>query len=639
MADWFFPRRRYVDKDRDPVLGEFFTTESIETCADSIVRESIQNSVDARSGSRPVDVRFSVGCVTKSETGDLFPGFWEHVSVSDEEAGRLCAENGFRYVTVEDFGTTGLRGDPEDVMGDDGDEENEFYFFVRAEGKSPKTGQRGSWGIGKYTYLDVSMINTIFVLTARGGNGPVGGSGPLAIGMAVLKNHKLEGRAYMPDGYLCEVRPLTDGDDDEDAVLPFGPDSDMPEKISAAFNLQRADEPGLSVVVPYVPDELTYEELVRSVARNYGILIGWGDLEVTVVDETGDEATMDSGSILAVLESLEDNSEREELIDELNLALWGVGLTSGDRTELGRHPLGKHPSWHTDGLMTEEQAKIIRDELAGGRSLAVRVPIPVTEKPDDVTRWSYLDVFFGSSEKKANKPHFYRQGLRISEIPSDTVSGLHALVIIDDEELAGFFGAAEGVSHVNVSAETKSFKGKYAYGANWLKFIKDAPAQILRLARSSEEDEDAGLAEEYFHIPEVEPEPEKEDEPETDPDDTGDIEDPVIPPIKRRVRPYTITPLAGGGFSVTVNSEVPEGTVLTIDVAYDIPNGNPLKNWAPQDFRLDYMTVEVEGCNLTERSGNRITVASTGESLFKVSVRGFGSNRDLFVDVLLSEDS
>ena len=113
----------------------------------------------------------------------------------------------------------------------------------------------------------------------------------------------------------------------------------------------------------------------------------------------------------------------------------------------------------------------------------------------------------------------------------------------------------------------------------------------------------------------------------------------MIPPIKRRVRPYTIAPLVGGGFSVTVNSEVPEGTVLTIDVAYDIPNGNPLKNWAPQDFRLDYMTVEVEGCNLTERSGNRITVASTGESLFKVSVRGFGSNRDLFVDALLSEDS
>jgi hypothetical protein len=648
MTTWFFTPRGLMHKDRDPVLGEFFTTDSIKTTADSIVRESIQNSIDANSGSGPVVVRFAVGRASRAETEDLFSGLWEHVGASDEGAGLLSAENNFRYVTVEDFGTTGLRGDPEDVMGNAGDKENEFYFFVRAEGKSSKSGAtRGSWGVGKYTYLDASMINAMFVLTARGGNGPVGGNGPLAIGMAVLKNHRLENPhgpsdIYTPDGYLAEVRPLTGGDyAGEDAILPFGADSDMPERIRAAFNLQRRDEPGLSVVVPYVPAELTYDELVRSVARNYGILIGSGELAVTVVDETGNETTLDSDSIRAVLEGLEASPERQELIDELSLALWGAGLTAENRTELGEHPLENMPSWQTDVLMTEEQAKTIRDALTSGQNLAVRVPIPITPHADAVTRWSYLDVFFGPSETKRTKPHFYRQGLRISEIKSESVSGLRSLVIINDPELAAFLGAAEGVSHVDWSATTARFVGKYAYGQNWLAFVKGAPHQILRRARSAEEDEDLDLASDYFSIPDDEdgpvlPPPVTPPEP---PEGCGPVVPPPPPPPPRRPRRYRIEPLGDGGFSVTATREVPKGAVLTIGVAYDIPGGNPIKNWQPADFRLDYMTVEIEGGDLVEKSDNKIQARSTGNEGLKVKVQGFDPQRDLFVEASLSEDN
>ncbi len=646
MSDWFFPPQRAMDKDRDPVLGEFFTTESIKTIADSIVRESIQNSIDARSGSGPVVVRLAVGRGSRAGTEDLFNGLWNHVGAADEEAGRLNAENDFLYVSVEDFGTTGLRGDPQDVRGDAGEEENEFYFFVRAEGKSPKTGQRGSWGVGKYTYLDASMINTMYVLTARGGNEPIGGNGPLAIGMAVLKNHKLPSpdghmNPYTPDGYLAEVLPLTRGDyEGEPAPLPFGHDSDMPERIRAAFNLQRRDEPGLSVVVPYVPDELDYDALVRSVARNYGILIGSGSLAVTVIDETKNVTTMlDSDTILTVLMELEDGPEREELIDELNLSLWGANLRPEDRTELGQHSLETLPSWGTNGLMTEEQAKAIRDGLATGENLAVRVPIPITPKTEDHTQWSYLDVFFGPSETKRTTPHFYRQGLRISEVKSEGVSGLRALVIIDDPVLATFLGAAEGVSHVDWSATTKKFAGEYAYGANWLSFVKGAPHQILRLARSAEEDEDLDLAVDYFSVEDKQPEPEKEDEPETEEDDEGEIKPPPPPPPPKKPKLCRTEKLLPGGFSITCTRPVPEGQVLTIGVAYDIVRGNPLKNWQPADFRLDYMTVETDGGQLVEKSGNKIQVSSTGDETLKVKVQGFDPSRDLFVEASLSEDN
>jgi len=102
---------------------------------------------------------------------------------------------------------------------------------------------------------------------------------------------------------------------------------------------------------------------------------------------------------------------------------------------------------------------------------------------------------------------------------------------------------------------------------------------------------------------------------------------------------YPIEPLGDGGFSVTATREVPEGAVLTISVAYYIDGGNPIKHWQPADFRLDYMTVEIEGGQLVEKSGNKIQARSTGNEGLKVKVQGFDPNRDLFVAASLSEDN
>ena len=102
---------------------------------------------------------------------------------------------------------------------------------------------------------------------------------------------------------------------------------------------------------------------------------------------------------------------------------------------------------------------------------------------------------------------------------------------------------------------------------------------------------------------------------------------------------YRIEPLGDGGFSVTATREVPEGAVLTISVAYDTDGGNPIKNWQPADFRLDYMTVEIEGGQLVEKSDNKIQARSTGNEGLKVKVQGFDPNCELLIEASLSEDN
>lgn len=44
---WTFGERRRGDKVRDPLVGEFFATSAIRNLAESIVREGIQNALDA----------------------------------------------------------------------------------------------------------------------------------------------------------------------------------------------------------------------------------------------------------------------------------------------------------------------------------------------------------------------------------------------------------------------------------------------------------------------------------------------------------------------------------------------------------------------------------------------------------------
>ena len=56
---WHFAPHHPMSKQRDPIQGEFFNTDSIKNSADEIVREAIQNSLDAAIGAQ-VTVRIYI---------------------------------------------------------------------------------------------------------------------------------------------------------------------------------------------------------------------------------------------------------------------------------------------------------------------------------------------------------------------------------------------------------------------------------------------------------------------------------------------------------------------------------------------------------------------------------------------------
>ena len=64
---WRFREMTPEEINVDPIEGEFFTTEALGSLNGALVREAIQNSLDAAVGNRPVTVRFSF---VKIKTGD-----------------------------------------------------------------------------------------------------------------------------------------------------------------------------------------------------------------------------------------------------------------------------------------------------------------------------------------------------------------------------------------------------------------------------------------------------------------------------------------------------------------------------------------------------------------------------------------
>lgn len=599
--------------------GEFFSSDSIETVADSLVREVVQNSMDAVADSAlPVRVRFHVGvCEDRSVLDSLLEDLWPHLLACNSELGALRAQQ-CRYLTAEDFHTTGLRGDPTEMFETEG-RRNEFFYFFRAEGKSSKrTSSRGSWGIGKYTLPMASRINTFVGLTRRADPSEPGGAGPLVLGQAILDHHEMDGDHYLPDGWWCHSMER-DGDIEP---LPFGmpgqSDEFDPDRFSATFGLERAGEPGLSVVVPFISDELTHAELVASVLKNYGLAIMLGQLTVDI-DGEGSRTELAGPTLRVAADQLEPR-RRRDVLDEIDLAEWYLTRGIAERVELRSDPGSQ--KW--DRRLSDEESKAVRDALDDGRRVTVRVPMPVQLKSGERDD-SWFDVLLQPEEGYAGSPHFYREGLRISEVASPRTHGVRAVVLVSDRPLATMLGAAETPAHVDWQAHTERFRGRFKDGRNWVSFVKKSPGELVRRVRSGGETEDMEVVAGFFSTPANS----NGKKGRTKGPGEGTIPPPTPPPPPGP-RLFRVERSADG-FVITGQADLRPGDPVRVRAAYDVRRGNPMTKWHSADFQLEDRLVEMDGVSEVMHDGNSTSLTVADPDSFRLIATGFDLHRDLVV--------
>ena len=260
--EWQFREMQPGEMNVDPIGGEFFATEAIGTLTDALVRESIQNSLDAAAGKEPVKVRFSFFSGLRKDSDKCralnIDNLVPHLEARHSGLQEVPSRNeGMSYILIEDFGTRGLQGDI--YQYDDLEEEakrNDFYYFWRNIGRTKKEStDLGRWGLGKTVFQAASKINAFFGLTVREEDGR-----KLLMGQCVLRIHKMNGKRYSPYGYF--------GSFDQNLALPVE-DFGYIEKFSEDFAVSRSNQPGLTILVPYPDEDIHALDSVKSVIRHY----------------------------------------------------------------------------------------------------------------------------------------------------------------------------------------------------------------------------------------------------------------------------------------------------------------------------------------------------------------------------------
>lgn len=638
QAEWRFERKRKSQKSRDPMQASFFTNASIDDDTHALVREAIQNSLDAKSrldSLTPVCVRFSLashpaGSAVMSRY--LPADAWSHFNADDNGLkSPPTASDSCRFLVYEDFNTDGLIGDERSDMAE---RKNSFYHFMRAEGKSGKQeGDRGRHGIGKYVFPYTSGIRTFIVATVRSSDKRC-----LIAGQAVLKSHHVDGQQFTPDGWWGNYEV---GEENDYFQLPVE-DQNLFQELKRDFGLARQeDQPGLSIIMPYVQDEVTGLKLTEHVIREYFWPILNGQLVVEVAED-GVEKLIDRKTVHESLKDLLPAEKVEQLSPYINLAVKAFKRDEYSVFELALPVKPAVPKWDKDYL-TAELAGKIHEELNNVDGLVcIRCPLYVQRNDSDQFVASHFDIFLSKDiADRSRKPLFVREGITIPEDRVPTVRGYTSMVVIDSGGLATLLGDSENPAHTEWEKNASQFKGKYRWGSKTIDFVRLSVTKFLNLMSQGDDEEDMTILSDifYLNLPENDeevPETRKRRKKQV----VGPEPEPLIdPPPPPKPRTYRLSKSLDG-FSVKGPIDAFDGVrKYKVTVAYDFAGASKaraLKLYHKNDF--DLKTGKNVGAPVTENmkdvvaTGNTVTFSASSND-FNLEINGFDKRRDIIVDV------
>ena len=232
--------------------------------SESLVREFIQNSLDASNNSKTVKVIINEKKLNKRDMKEFLTDLEPHLKACKLQEHNK--EQQIRCIVLEDFNTKGLEG------------KNKDNFF-KADNITNKTEGGGSHGIGKAVFSATSKIKTFFGYSIYGNNESI------FQGRSVLKSHKIGDKHYRSYGDL-KIKPI--------------------EKYTKIINMlfkRQNTEKGLSVVIPYCDVEI--EDIKQSCLEQFYMPIIDNKLELEIENEKINKNTLDLDDNLKIRLALE----------------------------------------------------------------------------------------------------------------------------------------------------------------------------------------------------------------------------------------------------------------------------------------------------------------------------------------------
>lgn len=600
MMHWYFRDISNDPSEKELTQQDQFNNDEV-ALAEAIVRETVQNSTDARpdGSGLPIRVRFAIRTVDGSESRSFLEELVAGLSPHLRACGMPIPEPSelMRALVVEDFETTGLTGSV------DTKDNGQFSGFWRRFGRSNKQGTKGGrWGLGKLVFPSASAVRTVIGLTRRSGENV-----SWMMGQAVLRNHTINGQEKDSVGFWCDDKASRPGLPTKDTVLAA--------RLSRAVQLHRTSEAGLSLVVPALLPEIASEHLIAATVRNYYFPILTGRLVVEVDDIEISERTFETVSKSLAVELLPHSLLA--FVRQLQAAL-AVEPT-----------LTLPPSWQREGIVVEtlgpEVTERLREHFKGGKLLAVRAPLDVKPQGNSVVRTS-IDLFL-----KLATPGERVQTLVVRgsiTVPTEgkkiNLPDSHAALVAADEPISKLLGDAENPAHTQWNERAEKLRLGWESGYMVLRRARAALHELYALVAERIERDDPLAFLDFFSIPK------SERAGETRPV-IGKLEQ-LPPPTPK---PFRIEKRAGG-FAILPNAHVTADQFpmeLHLRCAYDVLSGNPYKRYSEFDFSFyrAMFDIKKENADCWPARGNELDIVARGPD-FRVEISGFDPNRDLIIE-------
>jgi len=407
------------------------------------------------------------------------------------------------------------------------------------------------------------------------------------------------------------------------------------------FNCQRTDNNdgisnyGLSIVIPYPKAEITINKIAKAILNQYFYAIITGQLIIVLESPGRDFVEIDSQNIETNIDKLEwDSYDKEQkLRKSLILAKASLKIKEEEFLHLIPPDIYNVPMWKLDWLIDDHLRNRITasiEKFENGEIIPFKIPLKVhiqDTKPE--IRWFEAFVQYDGNLNETDS-YFIRDGINISGNKVSNKKGLRILIVLKDKKLARMFGDSENPAHTEFQRDSPNFINKYEHGSESISFLINTPENLYNLLQRTPEGIDDEILKDIFFIElEEEPDTQKQKKEKSRGDEDDDKE--PIEIISHKL-PFKITKL-NGGFQVSNNPKCDDvRDYMTINVAYHVMRGNPLKRYSSLDFDLstDPIIIDSEGIEIERNSGNTL-ICRIIDSSFKVKVTGFDPERDLFI--------
>jgi len=627
IASWFFKEKPMGFKMTENTSGEFFKTLGNQGKAQYLVRESFQNSIDgAKNQDEIIRIRIYISGIERALPTEVaekyFHNLFDHVDACTEinvDTARL-KNNACRFVTIEDFGTTGLTGNEE---ADSEEKGNHFFHFFRSVGRSGKEGKKlGRWGIGKFVYIMASETRSVFGYTVR--DHADNFRKKFLMGYATLRYHKIGNVQFTNDGWFA--KDLADY-----PPLPFN-EIDILSNFCKDFAISRKDETGFSVVIPFC-EGIESEELLFAVISEYCGSIMSKKL-VVEFDYPGEQSfTVNSETISGIVEKRNDVKRWTEVSRLLSLVEFVI-QNQEDKTVIFPMVSGR-PDWANYVVGDDIKDRMVAILDAHGM-VRIKIPVEAKQLHDANNSVGQLEIILRlcPEDNRAIHPVFFRDWLKISGRQMGSASnGIETMVFVEGGILADLLGDAEGPAHTEWTAGGEKFKGKYSYGPEWISFVKSAPKKIVELARGATNERDMSAFSDLFpNHSALDENRNRGSNSQNSGENDGTIGPKKPTPPREQIEPGVVLVELVGGFSVSLEKGA-KSKYLKIKMGYEGLRGNAFNNWEHFDFEINSLDLVLKHGEIKVSEKNNLVVQVLNQDKFRLTLRGFDTARTLRVQV------